>query len=103
MSLAALDCQEGPDGVSLKVKVQPRASKNALVGLIGDSLKLALTSPPVEGAANEACAEFFARLGGVPKSRVTIVSGLKSRDKVVRIAGRNKAELLAALAAYFSV
>lgn len=98
MSVGALSCQEGPAGVSLKVKVQPRASRNAIVGLIGDAVKVALTSPPVEGAANAACIEFFAGLFGVPKSRVSIVSGSKSRDKIILVQGLNKAAVQAVLA-----
>ena len=57
--------REGPDGVSFAVRVQPRARRNAIVGEVGDALKIALTAPPVDGRANEACAEFFAEvLGG---------------------------------------
>jgi uncharacterized protein (TIGR00251 family) len=93
----ALDIREGPEGVTFKVRVQPRASRTALTGMAGDSLRLALTSPPVEGAANAACAEFFADLLGVAKSRVAIVGGAKSRDKTVRVAGVSKAVFLAAL------
>jgi hypothetical protein len=61
-----------------------------VTGLVGGSLKLALTSPPVDGAANEACIRFFADLCGIAKSQVVIVNGQKSREKVVYIAGVNK-------------
>jgi uncharacterized protein len=74
-------------GVTFAVKVQPRAKKNAITGEIGDALKVALTAPPVEGRANEACIEFFANLLDVPRSSVTIASGETSRNKVVRVAG----------------
>jgi uncharacterized protein (TIGR00251 family) len=74
-------------GVSFAVKVRPRAKKNAITGKLGDALKVSLTAPPVEGRANEGCIEFFAKLLKVPRSSVTIASGLTSRNKVVRVAG----------------
>jgi hypothetical protein len=95
LGLEALDCRDVDGGVTVKVKVQPRASREAIAGLVGDSLKLALTSPPVEGAANEACVAFFAKVCGVAKTRVTLVSGQKSREKVIRITGIDKAGFLA--------
>ena len=76
-----------PAGVSFAVKVHPRAKKNAITGELGDALKLALTAPPVEGRANQACIEFFANLLDVPRSSVTIASGETNRRKIVRVAG----------------
>jgi len=76
-----------PAGVTFAVKVHPRAKKNAITGEAGDALKLALTAPPVDGKANEACIEFFARLLKVPRSSVTIAAGQSSRNKVIRVAG----------------
>lgn len=69
------------------VKVHPRAKKNAITGEVGDSLKLSLTTPPIEGRANEACVEFFAKLLKVPRSSVTIASGQTSRNKSIRVTG----------------
>ena len=74
-------------GATFAIRVQPRASRNAIAGEMGDALKLALTAPPVEGKANEACVEFFANLLKVPRSSVTIASGESSRNKVIRITG----------------
>ncbi len=74
-------------GASFAVKVHPRARKNAITGEVGDALKVALTAPPVEGKANEACIEFFAWLLKVPRSSVTIAAGQNSRNKVIRVAG----------------
>ncbi len=53
---------ENGGGVSFAVKVHPRAKKNAITGELGDALKVALTAPPIDGRANEACIEFFAKL-----------------------------------------
>ena len=85
-------------GASFEVRVHPRARKNAVTGEIGDALKLSLTTPPVEGRANQACIEFFAKLLKVPRSSVTIASGLTSRNKVIRVAGLSAAELRERLA-----
>jgi len=79
--------RETADGVTFAVKVQPRAKKNAITGELGDALKVSLTAPPVEGRANDACIEFFAKLLKVPRSSVTIASGPTSRSKVIRVAG----------------
>lgn len=78
---------ESAGTVTFSVKVHPRAKKNAITGEIGDALKLSLTTPPVEGRANEACIEFFAKLLKVRRSFVTIASGQTSRNKVIRVAG----------------
>ena len=78
---------ESGGSVSFAVRVHPRAKKDAITGEFGDALKLSLTSPPIEGRANEACIEFFAKLLKVPRSSVTIASGQSSRNKVIRVAG----------------
>jgi len=78
---------ETADGVTFAIKVHPRARKNAITGELGDALKVSLTTPPVEGRANEACIEFFAKLLKVPRSSVTIASGQTGRNKVIRVAG----------------
>jgi uncharacterized protein len=76
-----------PAGATFAVKIHPRARKNAVTGELGDALKLSLTAPPVEGRANEACIEFLAHLLKVPRSSVTIASGLSNRRKVIRVRG----------------
>jgi uncharacterized protein (TIGR00251 family) len=78
---------EQPGGASFIVRVLPRAKKNAITGELGGALKLSLTSPPIEGRANEACIEFSAKLLKVPRSSVTIASGQSSRQKVIRGSG----------------
>jgi uncharacterized protein len=85
--------RESPDGVTFAVKVHPRAKKNAITGELGDALKVALTAPPVEGKANEACIEFFVKLLKVPRSSVTIAAGQTSRNKLIRVVGLSAVEL----------
>jgi uncharacterized protein len=79
--------RQSNDGITFAVKIHPRAKKNAITGEVGDALKLSLTTPPVDGRANAACIEFFAKLLRVPRSSVTIASGLTSRNKLIRVAG----------------
>jgi hypothetical protein len=78
----------------LRVRVQPRAKKNALVGQIEQEWKLLLTAPPLEGRANQACIEFFARGLRIPQSRVRLVAGEKSRHKVLDLEGVSEEEFL---------
>ena len=85
--------QDGSQGVSFAVKVHPRAKKDAITGELGDALKVSLTTPPVEGRANDACIEFFAKLLKVPRSSVTIASGQSSRNKVVCVTGLRAAQV----------
>ena len=75
------------NGITFAVKVHPRAKKNAITGAVGDALKLALTAAPVDGKANAACVEFFAKLLNLPRSSVTIAAGKTSRNKVIRVVG----------------
>jgi uncharacterized protein (TIGR00251 family) len=84
---------ESRSGVTFAVKVHPRAKGNAITGELGQALKLSLTSPPLEGRANEACIEFFAKLLKLPRSSVTIASGQSSPQKVIRISGLSAEEV----------
>ena len=92
-----ISIQEIAGCISFQVKVHPRTRKNGITGTLGEALKLSLTAPPVEGRANEACIEFFARLLKVPRSSITIASGQSSRLKVIRITGITAAEFRAQL------
>jgi uncharacterized protein len=74
-------------GVLIRVRVQSRASVERLEGVHGAQLRLRLTAPPVDGAANAACLALLAKTLGVARSRVRLQAGEKSRDKVVHIAG----------------
>jgi uncharacterized protein (TIGR00251 family) len=78
---------ETTDGVTFSIYVQPKACRNEICGLSGGELKIRLTSPPVEGAANKLCREFLAKLFHVAKSDVRIIAGEKSRHKTIAIHG----------------
>ena len=78
-------------GVRLRIRLAPRASRNAVLGEHNNALKIALTAPPVDGKANQALIAFLARLLGVPKGAVRIVSGELSRDKLVEVTGPDPA------------
>ncbi|OEU51082.1 MAG: YggU family protein [Desulfobacterales bacterium C00003060] len=88
--------QQTPEGVIFKAVIQPRASRNEIVGLKGDALKIRLTAPPVEGAANKMCIELLAKTFKVRKSDVEIVRGKSSKSKqiLVRSATRKQIESL---------
>lgn len=88
---------ETPDGIAVNILVQPRASRTELAGIHDGAVKVRLTSPPVDGAANALCIDFFAKLLKIPKSRVEISSGSASRRKVLRLDGISPADLLTAL------
>jgi len=86
----------GPHAI-LSLRVQPRASRNAVIGWTGDTLKIRLTAPPVEGAANAACLNFLAKLLDLSRSRLAIIHGARSRTKVVQITGLTRGEVRARL------
>ena len=92
-SKSMIPIRDPPAGATFAVKVQPRAKKNAIIGELGDALKLALTAPPLEGRANKACIEFFANLLDVPRSSITIASGEASRNKIIRVTERSADEI----------
>jgi uncharacterized protein len=75
----------GPQGVSFSVKVVPGGSKDSVVGIEGEFLKVRLTAPPVEGKANQALIELFSRLLMVSRSKVHIQSGFSSKRKIVLV------------------
>lgn len=79
--------QQTPSGVNVRLYIVPRSSSNKVVGMHNGAIKVALTAPPVESAANKALMELLAELLGVPESLVSIVSGIRSRQKTVRIQG----------------
>lgn len=73
------------DGLVFKVFVQPKSSRNQVAGFYDDALKIKITSPPVDGAANKMCLQFIAKLLGLPKSRLEILSGHTGRTKRILV------------------
>ena len=76
----------------LRLWVQPRARKNRLAGQVQEEWKLHLTAPPVEGKANQACIDFFAKGLDIARSRIRLLSGEKSRHKVLDLDGVSEEE-----------
>ena len=83
---------EGSDGIVIAVRVKPRASSARIEGVRAGRLLLAVTAPPLEGRANDAVRRLIAKALGVGTGRVSIRSGERSRDKLVRIEGASAAE-----------
>ena len=80
-------------GVLLRIYVQPRASRNMICGTHGDSLKVAITAPPVDGKANKAVLQFFATLFSIPKREIVLRSGEHSRSKTLMFTSRSRADI----------
>jgi uncharacterized protein len=83
--------------VLIKIRLAPRASKNRVAGIHNGCLKIAVTAPPVDGRANKHLIEFLAKILGCAKSKLELVSGQTSREKVVSVSGVAEASVRAAL------
>ncbi len=83
-----LSIRENPQGVVFKIFVQPRSSKNMIVGLHADSLKIKVAAPPVDGAANKMCLKFLAKRLAVSPSSLEIITGHNSRTKTILVKPR---------------
>ena len=92
--LAAPFLQTRADGVYLAVKLQPRASKNEIEGPLGNELKIKVTAPPVEAAANQALVDLLAEKLDCSRGAVRLVRGQTSRHKTVRITGLDAETIL---------
>jgi uncharacterized protein (TIGR00251 family) len=88
--------QEG-EAASFRVRVQPKSSREEIVGESGGVLKLRVTAPPVEGQANEACLRLLAKTLDLPVSRLRIVLGQHARLKTIRIAAVSAESIRATL------
>lgn len=87
---------DGPSA-TVSVRVVPRSSKEGVAGFEGGIVRIRLNAPPVEGKANEALVRFLSKAVGVPKSRITLVTGERGRSKIVRVDGITREALMAAL------
>ena len=92
-----LNLSESQVGVRLEVKVQPRSSRNQIVGEQNGALKVKLTAPPVDGEANAALIDFLSSCLKIPRKDINLVKGDTSRLKLVEIAGLNPDQLMARL------
>jgi len=84
---------EQSGSILLKVKVEPRSSRPGVIGLYGDSLKVKLTSPPVEGKANNEIISVLSKVLGIKKKQIEIISGRSSKNKIIRLTGIEKSIL----------
>ncbi len=89
----ALDLHAGPDRVTFPVRVVPRSSRTELAGVTDGVLRVRLSAPPVEGAANRALIRFLAKRLDVAPYQVEIVAGAGSRNKLIAVEGLAAAEV----------
>ena len=90
-----LNIQESDNAIRVEVKIQPRSSRNQIVGEQDGVLKIKLTAPPVEGEANQALIDFLARqLLKIPRKNVILLRGDTARNKLIEIKGISKKEFL---------
>ncbi|MGP0566561.1 DUF167 domain-containing protein [Nitrospina sp. 32_T5] len=86
----SLPVKKNDHGLTFSVTIQPRAARNEIVGVHDGALKIRLTSPPVEGAANKACLKLLGKTLGMAPSMLSIVSGSTSRNKVIQVNGMDE-------------
>jgi len=91
--MSELRIREQDGAITFEVRVAPRASRNRVVGVQEGALKVALTAPPVDGAANEALKKLVAKALGVAKSEVEILCGDHARIKVLRVHGMSAGDV----------
>lgn len=85
---------ETSKGIEVHIRAMPRASKNQIQGIYDGALKIRLTTPPVDGKANQALIKFLSKTLGIAKSQIELTQGDTSRRKTVRISGLTKPQLL---------
>ena len=89
-------------GIQFAAAIQPRASRNQILGIHNHCLKIKLTSPPVNGAANQACIKFLAKAFSISPSRVSIVKGETSKNKTIQFEGMDPETFMNTLASLIS-
>jgi uncharacterized protein (TIGR00251 family) len=97
-----LEIKSNKTGIQFTAVIQPRASRNQIIGIHNHSLKIKLTSPPVDGAANQACIKFLAKAFGISPSRIDIVKGETSKNKIIQIEGMDSKTFMNTLAPLIS-
>lgn len=103
MSTRKFHLHGGKKGAAITVRVTPRASRNEIVEILGDgTVKIRITSSPMDGEANAALLEFLSEVLGVTKSRLEIVAGKSGKDKLISILDVDKREVQDRLLAYLN-
>jgi uncharacterized protein (TIGR00251 family) len=92
-----VDLRQRGEAVAFTVRVVPRASRNKIAGIHDGAVRIRLTAPPVDGAANEALIGFLANVLRVPKRDIELVSGQTAQTKVVSVSGLSTEEVEARL------
>jgi len=89
--------RETAEGVAIAVRAQPGAKKTAIIGVYGEGasaqLKIAVNAPPIEGRANDALVAFLADYFSIPRSRIALLSGETSRNKVFLVRGVSRSQI----------
>lgn len=85
---------ETPDGLQVRIRAVPRASKNEIQGMYDGALKIRLTTPPVDGKANQALIKFLSKALKISKAQIELAQGETSRHKMVKITGLSKEEII---------
>jgi uncharacterized protein len=98
-----ISIDDDPLGATFPVRVHPRGARTGITGTVGNALKVSVSSPALEGRANVVLTEFFAEIFSVPRGAVQVVTGERSRNKLIRINGRTAAELQRMLREHFTV
>ena len=98
-----VELQELNGTVILQIRVQPRSSRNLVSAIEGNALKVCITAPPADGEANAACIKLLSETLRIPKTRITIVSGHKNRNKRIQFTGVEKQYILQQLKALFDL
>ncbi|NQU03827.1 MAG: YggU family protein [Syntrophaceae bacterium] len=88
-----ISVKETKDGVVFNVRVLPRSSRCEIAGIQDDALKVKITAAPVDGKANNECIKFLSDKLGIKKSRISIISGHKSKNKKIAISGMTKKDM----------
>jgi len=83
--------------VRLRIRALPRAARTAVAGPHGDTLKVRVAAPPVDGAANEELVRFISKMLHVPRAAVRVVAGQTGRNKVIEVRGSTASAIRAAL------
>ena len=95
--MTSLPISPTPAGVRLRLRIQPRASREEVAGVSGDTIRIRLTAPSTGGAANEALVRFLSDRLRVPRSAIELVAGKAGRTKLVAVSGISAAEAAARL------